>query len=119
VVSAGGCVFEFVYDTAPFALFVEDIYIQFVIRHYYGTAASRFQFPFVYEFVYVEFDNRTSGNIKYQLMDMSGRVIQSSSEKLISNRIEIHVSGIPEGNYLLKINTDSEEISRKIIVSHR
>ncbi|MBL7880983.1 MAG: T9SS type A sorting domain-containing protein, partial [Chryseobacterium gambrini] len=71
------------------------------------------------QFVYVEFDNRTSGSIKYQLMDMSGRVIQSSSEKPISNRIEIHVSGIPEGNYLLKINTDSEEISRKIIVSHR
>lgn len=71
------------------------------------------------QFVYVEFDNRTSGSIKYQLMDMSGRVIQSSSEKPISNRIEIHVSGIPEGNYLLKINTDAEEISRKIIVSHR
>ncbi|WBV51772.1 DUF1501 domain-containing protein [Chryseobacterium gambrini] len=71
------------------------------------------------QFVYVEFESRISGSIKYQLMDMSGRVIHSSSEKPISNRIEINVSGIPEGNYLLKINTDSEEMSRKIIVSHR
>lgn len=70
------------------------------------------------QYVYVELDGRKSSEINYQLLDMSGRIVVQKSERLVTHRLEINVSSVLQGSYILKIKTGGEEITKKIIVSH-
>lgn len=70
------------------------------------------------QFVYVEFENGRQTDVKYQILDMSGRVILQRSEHVITNRLEINVSSVTQGNYILKVKTNQEEVAKKIIISH-
>ncbi|WP_294304738.1 DUF1501 domain-containing protein [uncultured Chryseobacterium sp.] len=70
------------------------------------------------QYVYVDVENSRNAEIRYQMMDMSGRVILQHNEKPVSGRIEINVSSVPQGAYVLKLTIDSQEISKKIMVVH-
>ncbi|WP_294266443.1 DUF1501 domain-containing protein [uncultured Chryseobacterium sp.] len=70
------------------------------------------------QYIYVDVENSRTPEIKYQMLDMSGRVILQRSEKPASGRIEINVSSVPQGNYILKLTVNSEEISKKIVIAH-
>ncbi len=70
------------------------------------------------QYVYVDVENSRNAEIRYQMMDMSGRVILQHNEKPVSGRIEINVSSVPQGAYVLKLTIDSQEITKKIMVVH-
>ena len=70
------------------------------------------------QYIYVDVENNRNTEIRYQMLDMSGRIILQRAERPISGRIEINVSSVPEGNYILKLTMDAEETSKKIIISH-
>lgn len=70
------------------------------------------------QYIYVDMENRRNTEIKYQMLDMSGRIILQRAERPVSDRIEINVSSVPQGNYILKLTMDTEEISKKVMVSH-
>ncbi|KMQ59284.1 hypothetical protein ACM46_19315 [Chryseobacterium angstadtii] len=70
------------------------------------------------QYVYVELDSRKSSEITYQLLDMTGRSILQRSEHIVSNRLEINVSDILQGNYILKVKANGKEVTKKIIVTH-
>jgi len=70
------------------------------------------------QYLYIEVENGKYTEIKYQMLDMSGRMILQRTERPVSGRIEISVSSVPQGTYILKLTMDHEEISKKVMVSH-
>ena len=66
------------------------------------------------QFVIIESSALSSASV--QLMDISGRKINPALKQLSVGKYRIDVSGIPNGNYLLKeINTGA---TYKIVVQH-
>lgn len=70
------------------------------------------------QYVYVEFENRRQTDVSYQILDRSGRIIIQKSEHVVSNSLEVNVSSIPEGTYMLRVKSSSDELTKKIIISH-
>ena len=70
------------------------------------------------QFVYVDFEKGRQTDVSYQILDRSGRIIIQKSEHVVSNRLEVNVSSIPEGTYMLRVKSSSDELTKKIIISH-
>lgn len=68
-------------------------------------------------FVYVEFAKRPRGNVAFQIFDMSGRMILQRSDHSANDRLEINVSSFSPGTYMLHVETDENEITKKLIIS--
>ena len=64
----------------------------------------------------ITFSNQTvnAGGIDYVLCDMLGRVFASGN----TNNPEIDINELPQGDYILSINNNGEQITRKIPLKH-
>ncbi|WP_029298050.1 T9SS type A sorting domain-containing protein [Chryseobacterium hispalense] len=59
---------------------------------------------------YINIDSRNEKILSWELFDVSGRsVLRGSSEK-------VNVQNLPKANYILKISTNNQEITKKVIV---
>lgn len=54
-------------------------------------------------------------NANYQLLDASGRIIQSKAETIIGGHLKIDLSDYPAGFYFLKVSTDDGSKSFKLL----
>lgn len=64
----------------------------------------------------ITFSNQTvnAGGIDYVLCDVLGRVFASGN----TNNLEIDINELPQGDYILSINNNGEQITRKIPLKH-
>ena len=64
----------------------------------------------------ITFSNQTvnAGGIDYVLCDVLGRVFASGN----TNNLEIEINELPQGDYILYINNNGEQITRKIPLKH-
>ncbi|TAH26571.1 MAG: DUF4397 domain-containing protein [Cytophagales bacterium] len=71
------------------------------------------------DLMYVNLNSEISSDANFQMMDMSGRVINSGKLNFTSgsNRLEFNVSNLEVGNYLLKISSSKNVSNVKFAVS--
>lgn len=67
--------------------------------------------------IYIEFENQEQSEVNYQIFDMSGRVVSQGVEHFFSNRLEINVSSLAKGYYVIRLKTNSANFSGKVIVT--
>ena len=70
------------------------------------------------QFIYIELEDQCQCEVKYQIFDMSGRVVSRGSENFFTTRLEINVSSLAKGHYIIKLQTNSANFSGKIIITH-
>ena len=58
-----------------------------------------------------------SGNADITLEDINGRLVRSISDANIGSKLQIDISDLSCGMYIVKVNTDTENYFKKIIVS--
>lgn len=69
-----------------------------------------------YVTVELELDTKAS-NVTYELFDLTGRLISKvSHENVTSDNVQIQVTGLASGNYILKVNADNALSSHKVTV---
>ena len=57
-------------------------------------------------------------NLKIEIIDLLGRISFSKSyENQILNEIKIDLSRLTKGSYFVKINSDTEYVTKKIIIN--
>ncbi|WP_312392839.1 M4 family metallopeptidase [Chryseobacterium sp.] len=64
---------------------------------------------------YFTIETKAKGDSKYELYDLSGKLL-IPSQKLNAGVNKVQVNGVQSGVYLLKINSNGETLSKKIII---
>ncbi|MDR2916002.1 MAG: DUF1501 domain-containing protein [Tannerella sp.] len=70
------------------------------------------------QFIYIELEDQCQSEVNYQIFDMSGRVVSRGSENFFTTRLEIDVSSLAKGYYIIKLKTNSANFSGKIMIAH-
>jgi hypothetical protein len=65
----------------------------------------------------IHFNSKISGNIKFELIDITGRVILLKEEKLNEYECTINISQLAKGTYFLRSDFSDKNYCRKIIVN--
>ncbi len=69
-------------------------------------------------FVKINFGTKNYQNVQVHLYDTSGRMIKKIQKTGFSKELELNTESLLNGVYLLKIKTDTEEFSKKLLVEH-
>jgi hypothetical protein len=66
--------------------------------------------------LYMQFDEGASGSIEVTVSDLSGRLVKSFPRINVqsSSKVELDMTGISSGTYMLNLNKDGNTISQKI-----
>jgi hypothetical protein len=64
----------------------------------------------------VEFTDNNYSSIKVSVLDMTGRLITSSENTVLQNRITLNTSGLVKGNYVLKLENNGKVLVRRFNV---
>lgn len=64
----------------------------------------------------IGFENNDLSNSKVQIFDMTGKSVISKNTQKSDNTLTVDISGVPKGNYVLKIRTSNgKEITKKMM----
>ncbi len=64
----------------------------------------------------VEFTDNNYSSVMVSVLDMTGRVILSSENTVLQNRITLNTSGLVKGNYVLKLENNGKVLVRRFNV---
>lgn len=67
--------------------------------------------------IYIEFENQDQSEVNYQIFDMSGRMVSRGTENFFTTRLEIDVSSLSKGNYIIQLKTNAANFSGKIMIT--
>ncbi len=64
-----------------------------------------------------DLDNEYKGNVKIQIVDELGRIVYTSNVNKSNNElhVEMNLSDLPKGVYFLKMQTDNDQLLRRIM----
>ncbi|WP_298238221.1 T9SS type A sorting domain-containing protein [uncultured Algibacter sp.] len=64
-----------------------------------------------------KFDNNYSGNISLKIYDLAGKLVLSSKKEIHNRRIQVNISNLLSGLYIVKVVNDNEnKIVQKLII---
>ena len=67
----------------------------------------------------IQYYAQNDGDIKFSLFDMQGKEIYNSKEHISSgtNSISFNTSALAQGMYMIRLQTESEFVSEKLIIA--